>query len=123
MSCPRGGVAPVPPQIKLTAAEGLASAHDAEPVEIEGTILYRSRTLTQHALVLREDGTEFTAVLPAHAAEGTPEKQAAGSRGGGKGICHILGTPGKTHAAVGALPEAAGPAVPPGGGNGRPRSR
>ncbi len=93
------GRAPVPPPTKLTAAEGLLGAYDAERVEVEGTVLYRSRTPTEQALVLNGDGTEFTAALPVRG-PGFPAKLAPGSRVRVTGVCHILVTRKKTPEAM-----------------------
>jgi diguanylate cyclase (GGDEF)-like protein len=86
---------PVPPAV-LTAAEGLAGAHDAEPVEIDGQLLYESRSPLEQDLVLTDKGTTFSAALPATNDTGFPQGLQPGSRLRLTGICYIEVTPSKT---------------------------
>lgn len=90
-----GHARPVPPVV-LTAAEGLAGAHDAEPVQIDGQLLYKSRSPLEQDLVLTDNGTTFSAALPAGSDNGFPPDLQPGSRLRVSGICFIEVTPSKT---------------------------
>jgi signal transduction histidine kinase/DNA-binding response OmpR family regulator len=94
------GQSPPPPPVRLTAAQGLQGAHDAEPVQIDAELLYLSRSPVEQDLVLRDDSTEFTAALPATAPQGFPASLQPGSRVRVTGVCHIEVTPNKTPLAL-----------------------
>ncbi|HEV2279798.1 MAG TPA: GGDEF domain-containing protein [Acidobacteriaceae bacterium] len=61
----RIGTGPLPPPRRLTAAQALASGADAEPIEVEGTLLQRSPGPEGILTLLLNDGTiSFLVVLP-----------------------------------------------------------
>lgn len=83
------GKAPPPAPVRLSAAVALQGSHDAEPIEVEGWLLYKSRTPNGQALVLRSDGITFTAALPASDPARFPSDLQPGSRLRITGICAI----------------------------------
>lgn len=95
----RIGKAPPPPPVSVTAAEAIAGDHDAEPIRIEGRLLYRSRTPSEQRLVLTENGTTFSAALPADS-NGFPPDLQPDTRLRLTGICYIEVTPEKTPKAL-----------------------
>ncbi len=93
------GVAQPPPPVGVTAAEALAGDHDAEPVWVDGLLLYKSRTATEQTLLLTDKGITFSASLPADAS-GNFDNLQPGSRLRVTGICLIEVTPSKTPRAL-----------------------
>lgn len=89
------GVAQPPPSIAVTAAEALAGNHDAEPVQVDGQLIYKSRTPTEETLLLNDSGIAFSASLPIDA-PGNLDNVQPGSRLRVTGICLIDVTPSKT---------------------------
>ena len=96
----RSGNAAPPPPVTLSAAQALEGAHDAEPVRIEGQLLYKSRSVAEQDLLLTASGTTFAAALPADAPQGFPADLQLGSRLRITGICFIEVTPAKTPKAL-----------------------
>ena len=94
-----GRMAP-PLPVVLKAAEAIEGAHDAEPVQIDGQLLYKSRTPSEQDLLLTDNGITFWAALPAEALEGFPADLRPGSRLRISGICYIEVTPNKTPKAL-----------------------
>ena len=94
------GHAAPPPPVRLTARVALAGEHDAEPIELEGQLLYKSRTPTEQDLVLSDAGTIFTAALATTAPQGFAADLEPGSRVRVAGICKIEVTAAKTPLAV-----------------------
>lgn len=90
----RLGAARPPPPVPVTAAQALADDHDAEPVQVEGLLLYKSRTALQKTLVLTAGGITFSAMLSANAAQDF-ESLEPGSLLRVTGICLIHVTPSK----------------------------
>lgn len=95
----RNGSAAVPPPTRLTAAKALEGEHDAEPVEIDGQLQYKSQNPVEQTLVLTDAGTTFSAALPA-TAKGFSADLQPGSRLRVTGICAIDVNPDKTPKAV-----------------------
>lgn len=95
----RSGVARPPAPVTLTAAQALDGNHDAEPVRVDGQLLYKSRTATETTLLLTDGGTTFSASLPADTPEGFDNLE-PGSRLRITGICLIEVTPSKTPKAL-----------------------
>jgi len=95
----RSGVARPPAPVTLTAAQALTGDHDAEPVRVDGQLLYKSRTATETTLLLTDGGTTFSASLPAGTPEGFDNLE-PGSRLRITGICLIEVTPSKTPKAL-----------------------
>lgn len=85
----RDGSGRAPQPVRLTAGEALKGEHDAEPVEIDGQLLYRSRTPSEEDLLLTDGGITFQAALPADAPQGFPAALKPGSRLRVTGICMI----------------------------------
>lgn len=96
----RVGSATPPMPVVLSAAEGLEGAHDAEPVQVEGQLLYKSRTPSEQDLLLTENGTTFWAALPADAPHAFATNLQPGSLLRVTGICFIEVTPDKTPKAL-----------------------
>jgi diguanylate cyclase (GGDEF)-like protein len=96
----RDGAAPVPAPAVMTAAQALDGAHDAEPVQIVGQLLYKSRTPSEQDLLLTASGITFRAALPADAARGFPSDLRPGSLLRVSGICFIEVAPDKTPKAL-----------------------
>jgi two-component system, sensor histidine kinase and response regulator len=94
-----GHVVP-PPPVKITAAVALRGEHDAEPIALEGQLLYRSRTPAEQDLVLNDAGTIFTTALPTTAPQGFPTSMQPGSLLRVVGICKIEVTAAKTPLSV-----------------------
>jgi diguanylate cyclase (GGDEF)-like protein len=94
-----GAARPLPPLTTLTAVQALTGLHDAEPVRVEGHLLYKSRTAGEKTLLLSDGGTTFSAALPADAPESFDNLQ-PGSRLRITGICLIEVTPAKTPRAL-----------------------
>jgi two-component system sensor histidine kinase/response regulator len=90
------GTARPPPPVRVTAAVAFEGEHDAEPVEIDAQVLYKSQTPTEQDLLLTDAGTTFMAALPVNAPRGFPADLQPGSRVRVAGICHIDVTPTKT---------------------------
>lgn len=95
----RIGAGHAPPPVVVTAAEALAGDHDAEPVRVDGELVYESRTASERILLLTDHGMTFTASLPAEAAQGL-ETLLPGSRLRVTGICLIEVTPSKVPKAL-----------------------
>ena len=93
------GISRPPAPVTLTAAQALTGDHDAEPVRVDGQLLYKSRTATEKTLLLTDGGTTFSAALPADTPEGFDNLQ-PGSRLRITGICLIEVTPSKTPKAL-----------------------
>lgn len=93
------GTAQPPPPVSLTAAQALSGEHDAEPISVEGLLLYKSRTASEKTLLLNENGVTFSAALPADALA-VFDKLQPGSRLRITGICQIEVTPTKTPKAL-----------------------
>jgi diguanylate cyclase (GGDEF)-like protein len=93
------GTAQPPPPIALTAADALVGDHDAEPIQVNGLLLYKSRTATEETLLLTERGVTFSASIPADA-PGNFDNLQPGSRLRVTGICLIEVTPSKTPKAL-----------------------
>ncbi|HKR26731.1 MAG TPA: response regulator, partial [Acidobacteriaceae bacterium] len=87
------GEAPAP--ARVTAAQALLGEHDAEPIQIDAQLLYRSHRPDEDDLLLTDSGITFMAVLPASAGSFSSDLQ-PGSRIRIAGICHILVAPDKT---------------------------
>ena len=94
------GAGQVPRPAELTAAKALEGQHDAEPVEIGGQLLYKSRTPTEQTLVLSDGGTTFSAALPGDTPAELLSDLQPGSRLRIKGICSIEVNPDKTPRAL-----------------------
>ncbi|MGB7135808.1 MAG: diguanylate cyclase [Acidobacteriaceae bacterium] len=94
----RTGTATPPLPVVLTAAEALTGTHDAEPVRVDGQLLYQSRSPSEEDLVLSENGVTFTAALPADG-NGIPPGLQPGARLRVTGICFIEVLHDKTPAA------------------------
>jgi signal transduction histidine kinase/CheY-like chemotaxis protein/HPt (histidine-containing phosphotransfer) domain-containing protein len=92
------GTALPPPAVQVTAAVGLAGEHDAEPIQIDAQLLYKSQSPTEQDLVLSDAGTTFVAALPGNA--GLPADLQPGSLVRVTGICQIEVTPTKTPLAL-----------------------
>jgi signal transduction histidine kinase/CheY-like chemotaxis protein len=92
------GTARPPPAVPVTAAVGLAGEHDAEPIQIDAQLLYRSLSPTEQDLVLSDAGTTFVAALPGNA--GLSADLQPGSLIRVTGICQIEVTPTKTPLAL-----------------------
>lgn len=90
----RMGAAPLPAPVNVTVAQALARDLDAEPVQIEGRLLYKSRNATEKTLLLSSHGATFSAALPADAPGSFGELQ-PGSLLRVTGICMIDVTPTK----------------------------
>ncbi len=95
----RDGFAVAPPPVRLTAAKALEGEHDAEPVEIDGQLLYKSQSPQEQTLVLTDGGTTFSAALPG-GGEGFAANLHPGSRLRVTGICSIEVNPDKTPKAL-----------------------
>jgi diguanylate cyclase (GGDEF)-like protein len=93
------GVAQPPSPIAVTAAEALAGDHDAEPVQVDGLLLYKSRTAVEKTLVLTENGNLFSTLLPAGSLDNFDNLR-PGSLLRVTGICLIHVTPSKTPQAL-----------------------
>jgi diguanylate cyclase (GGDEF)-like protein len=89
------GTGRVPPPTRLTPAKALEGEHDAEPVEIDAQLLYKSQNPVERTLVLTDAGTTFSAALPGNA-EGFSADLQPGSRLRVTGICMIEVNPDKT---------------------------
>jgi signal transduction histidine kinase/CheY-like chemotaxis protein len=92
------GTARPPTAVPVTAAAGLAGAHDAEPIQIDAQLLYKSQSPTEQDLVLSDAGTTFVAALPGNA--GLSANLQPGSLVRVTGICQIEVTPTKTPLAL-----------------------
>ena len=92
----RLGAGPIPAPVRLTAAQAFAGIHDAEPIELEGTLLDRSRGDSGIvSLLLTDHGTSWLAVLSPDAhGPGSAANLELGSRLRLRGICviHTNGT-------------------------------
>ena len=95
----RSGVERPPAPVTLTAAQALTGDHDAEPVRVDGQLLYKSRTASEKTLLLTDGGTTFSAALPADTPEGFDNLE-PGSRLRITGICYPEVTPSKTPKAL-----------------------
>jgi diguanylate cyclase (GGDEF)-like protein len=95
----RSGVERPPAPVILTAAQALTGDHDAEPVRIDGQLLYKSRTASEKTLLLTDGGTTVSAALPADTPEGFDNLE-PGSRLRITGICLLEVTPSKTPKAL-----------------------
>ncbi|HEX4064938.1 MAG TPA: GGDEF domain-containing protein [Acidobacteriaceae bacterium] len=95
----RIGSATPPAAVALTAAEALTGIHDAEPIQLQGQLLYISRGPREQDLVLNQNGVTFSAVLPVDA-EHAPLALEPGTQLRLTGICFIQVTPDKTPEAV-----------------------
>ncbi len=95
----RSGVERPPAPVTLTAAQALTGDHDAEPVRVDGQLLYKSRTASEKTLLLTDGGTTFSAALPADTPEGFDNLE-PGSRLRITGICLLEVTPSKTPKAL-----------------------
>lgn len=95
----RIGAAPLPTPVAITAAEAITGARDAEPVSLEGQLLYRSRSPLEEDLVLTANGASFAAAMPANMT-GLPPSLEPGTRLRLTGICLIEVNPDKTPQAV-----------------------
>jgi diguanylate cyclase (GGDEF)-like protein len=95
----RSGVERPPAPVTLTAAQALTGDHDAEPVRVDGQLLYKSRTASEKTLLLTDGGTTFSAALPADTPEGFDNLE-PGSRLRITGICYLEVTPSKTPKAL-----------------------
>lgn len=95
----RIGVAHPPPPILLTAAEALTGIYDAEPVQLQGQLLYITRGPSEQDLVLSDGGVTFSAILPVDA-EHSPLSVQPGARLRLRGICFIGVKPDKTPQSV-----------------------
>ncbi len=93
------GVATPPPPVAITAAEALGGDHDAEPIQVDGLLLYKSRTASEETLLLTDNGITFSASIPVDA-HGDFDKLQPGSRLRVTGICLIEVTPSKTPKAL-----------------------
>ncbi len=93
------GHAPVPLPAVLTPSKALEGNYDAEPIMVEGLLLYKSRTATEKTLLLTDGGTMFTAAIPA-GASGRFDEIHPGSHLRITGICQIEVTPDKTPKAM-----------------------
>jgi diguanylate cyclase (GGDEF)-like protein len=89
------GVAQPPPPVDVSPAEALAGDHDAEPIQVDGILVYKSRTPTEETLLLTDRGITFSASIPADT-PGNFDKLQLGSRLLVTGICLIEVTPSKT---------------------------
>lgn len=95
----RIGAAFIPAPVPITAAQAVTGVRDAEPISLDGQLLYRSRNLSEQELVLTAGGTTFSAVLP----PGMDELLSGLDPGTSlrlTGICFIEVTPDKTPQAV-----------------------
>ncbi len=90
----RIGIARPPLPAKIPAAQALDGEHDAEPVQIDGQLLYKSRTADEKTLLLTDGGLTFSAALPADTPQGFDQLQ-PGSRLRITGICFIEVSPNK----------------------------
>lgn len=90
----RIGVGRPPAAVHISASEALTGVRDAEPVEIEGDLLYLSRSPSEQDLVLTDEGVNFSAVLPV-AARASALNLEPGARVRLRGICFIEVTPDK----------------------------
>jgi diguanylate cyclase (GGDEF)-like protein len=90
----RTGTATPPLPAVLSAAEALTGTHDAEPIRVDGQLLYESRSPGEQDVVLSENGTPFTAVLPGNA-DVFPPGLEPGMRLRVTGICLIEVLPDK----------------------------
>jgi diguanylate cyclase (GGDEF)-like protein len=95
----RIGAATPPAPVALTAAQALTGVHDAEPVQLEGRLLYISRGPSEQDLVLTDRGVTFSAVLPVDDQHASLSLD-AGTQLRIRGICLIEVTPDKTPMAV-----------------------
>jgi len=93
------GVAMPPPPVKVTAVEALQGDHDAEPIQVDGLLLYKSRTASEETLLLTDNGVTFSASVPADA-PGDFDNLQPGSRLRVTGTCLIEVTPSKTPKAL-----------------------
>jgi diguanylate cyclase (GGDEF)-like protein len=91
----RMGVGRPPPPVAVSAAEALTGLRDAEPIEVEGDLLYLSRSPSEQDLVLTDHGINFSAVLPVGARQPALSLE-PGARLRLSGICFIEVTPDKT---------------------------
>jgi signal transduction histidine kinase/CheY-like chemotaxis protein len=96
---PAGSAAP-PSPVRLTVAEALLGAHDAEPIELQGMVLYESLSPGEKTLVLKDRGIPFIAALPARDSNGFSADLQPGSRVQVTGICYIQAAANKTPQAV-----------------------
>jgi diguanylate cyclase (GGDEF)-like protein len=86
----RIGSAPTPPPVHLTVSEAFAGVHDAEPVEIDGQLVDRSRSDNGMILIsLTDAGKSFLAVLPPNTPAEALNTLQRGSRVRIKGVCVI----------------------------------
>ena len=95
----RIGSATPPAPVALTATEALTGIHDAEPIQLQGQLLYISRGPREQDLVLNQNGITFSAVLPVDA-DHTPLALEPGTQLRLTGICFIQVTTNKTPEAV-----------------------
>jgi signal transduction histidine kinase/CheY-like chemotaxis protein len=96
----RAGRTAPPRPARITAAEALLGAHDAEPVQLDGLLVYKALGPGEQRLVLNDNGTPFTAALPAGNRQGFSADLEPGSRVQVTGICFIQVTADKTPRAV-----------------------
>lgn len=95
----RIGTASPPAAVALSASDALAGDHDAEPIQVDGELLYKSRTASEKTLLLLGKGATFSASFPADA-PGPFDDLLPGSRLRVTGICRIEVTPNKTPRAL-----------------------
>ncbi len=93
------GVATPPPPVTITAVEALGGDHDAEPIQVDGLLLYKSRTASEETLLLTDNGITFSASIPADA-PGDFDNLQPGSRLRVTGTCLIEVTPSMTPKAL-----------------------
>ncbi len=89
------GSAPLSPPVHITAAQALRGAHDAEPVELDGTLLELFRG-PRGSLRLDDNGARFLAVLSPESPSGVLDSIRIGSRLRVRGICVIHSSDGST---------------------------
>ena len=119
----RDGSGAVPQPVRLTAAEASKGEHDAEPVEIDGQLLYKSRTPSEEDLLLTDGGITFQAALPADAPQGFSAELNPGSRLRVTGICMIEVNSDKTPRALKILLQSPAGVVPRAVGRGGRRRK
>lgn len=86
----RLGAAPVPPAVPLTAARAFTGAWDAEPIQLDGLLLDRSRGEDGvTTLLLTDAGTSFLAISASDAVTASVRALSIGSRLRLRGICVI----------------------------------
>ncbi|MGH9591242.1 MAG: diguanylate cyclase [Terracidiphilus sp.] len=96
------GASKPPFPVAITAAEAIAGDLDAEPIKVEGRLLYKSRTATGETLLLSDRVTTFSASLPADA-HAVFDDLEPGSLLRVAGICEIEVTPSKIPKALNIL--------------------